>query len=106
MSDQPYRKKFWLSWFETGPHTYLGPWWISGNSEQFNGISYSYTHVNHCFAAVMAASVYEAKSIIMNAHTEPHRTPRDFRFCEERDDSWEPFTERFPMKESFVWPNP
>lgn len=95
-------KRYWLSWHETGPHDYKGPWWMSGSSTQMNPVTLMFGPIRHCFAAVIANNPYEAQSIIMNAHI-GHR-PSSFLFCEERPESWEPFTDRFPKREGMIWP--
>lgn len=95
-------KRFWLSWHETGPHDYKGPWWTSGKSVQMDPVSYMPKEVNHCFAAVLAENAYAAQTIIMDRHLGVR--PVSFLFVQEMPSNWEPFSDRFPQHDWMEWP--
>jgi hypothetical protein len=90
-----------VSWYDSKlsrAWEYCGPWWISGETGDGRRI--------FC-AAVMAESAEAAKKVIADAHDEPLcYAALDWRFCVEREDGWDPFSERFPRAAWMVWPFP
>jgi hypothetical protein len=94
------RKPYWISWYGGGSFEYTGPWWCTGDAGGFAGSPY----VPIFCAAVMAESEEQALAIITECHDKP--SALDVRFNEPREDSWEPFCERFPRVSWVKWPYP
>lgn len=94
-------KPFWLSWESRDPHG-LGtfelssPWWISGYGDDSALIC----------AAVMAEDEDSAIDIVIASFDEPRPDGLDidWRFVNEREPGWSPFSERFPKADWMVWP--
>lgn len=89
---------FWISWWmteSTGAFTLENPWWISG-------VRVSDEAESVC-AAVMAADEEDAMRVILAAHDNP-KTDLEWRFVEQREDGWAPFSSRFQRVEWMRWP--
>jgi len=96
-------KPYWVSWWEDEEFyptfEYHGPWWISGQRDVQGGtVDYSMC------AAVMAESEEDAKLKIEAAHDNPCEL--DWRFVEECEPGWEPFSSRFARRDWMKWPWP
>jgi len=87
---------FWVSWWslhQFGSFELHSPWWISG--ERDDGA------VSVC-AAVRAVSEAAAMDIVSACYdTRPDSI--EFRFVEQREGIWSPFTDRFPRAEWMQW---
>lgn len=94
-------KAFWVSWYAPielhKTFEYHGPCWISG--ETGDGDAYTVC------AAVMAKDEDDAQRIIASAFDQPPGD-LDWRFHEERDAEWSPFSGRFPKADWMLWPFP
>lgn len=87
-------KKYWVSWYgcyETlGAFTLYSPWWISG-------LTMDEPERQTLCAAIKTVSEDSVKEIIYAAYDKmPDAGAIEFRFIEECEDNWEPFSERFP----------
>lgn len=94
------RRPWWVSWY-TSPSNefeYHGPWWITGSETGYN------PDVIYC-AAVMADTEQAAQEIIRHSFDD-RTTPIRWRFTEDAEPGWEPFTDRFPRREWMRWPWP
>lgn len=91
-------KRFWLSWYSTrmGDFELHWPWWVSG-------IRCSDDAETVC-AAVIAEDEDAAWQVIIDSHDEPKPKELEKRFCNERDDDWLPFCDRFPRDDWMQWP--
>jgi hypothetical protein len=73
------------------------PWWISGENDDAHIIC----------AAVRARSEDHAKLLIIMSHDVEHvewaSQDINWRFVEERPDTWSPFSDRFPRAEWMKW---
>lgn len=92
--------RYWISWYSMTPLSefeYHGPWWVSGYDAEDNPT---------VCAAVVAENEEVAEEIILGSYDHPENTDVRWRFAEERDSSWEPFTQRFPQADWMKWPWP
>lgn len=92
--------KYWLSWYhsyeDNGDFELHSPWWISGSAGAGD--------LETICAAVKADSEEEAKRIIQNCYDTPQIFDvSDWRFCDEENDDWSPFTSRFPKAPWMIW---
>lgn len=87
---------FWVGWYGIGGFEYHGPWWISGYA--------SGQRVTYC-AAVMAADEEAARKVILTAYDDAEPDV-EFRFAEERDQAWSPYSDRFGQAGWMRWPWP
>lgn len=80
---------------ETGAFTLESPWWISGMAGSRDAESVC--------AAVMATDEEDAMRVILAAHDNPE-VELEWRFVEQREDGWAPFSSRFQRVEWMRWP--
>lgn len=89
-------KRWWVSWYgDNGVFELYSPWWISGSRCEDD--------VWIFVAAVRAESEAGARRVIEAAHDEG-RSPKEWRFVEERPADWSPFNGRFERASWMVWP--
>lgn len=90
-------KVFWLSWVgSVAGFEYHGPWWSSGWDVYGRPV-----HV----AAVTAKDERAARKIIYDAYDEG-KWPAEWRFTEEKEEGWAPFSDRFQRADWMKWPYP
>jgi len=97
----PALRPYWVSWYatkQTGSWELHAPWWRTGWRQSDDGPD----DCTIC-AAVMAADEDGAKAIIRHAHDNPN-VELEWRFVEERDREWQPFSDRFPRAAWMRWP--
>jgi len=87
-------KKYWVSWYgcyETlGAFTLYSPWW-------FSGFTADEPERQTICAAIKTTSEEAVKEIVYSSYDKlPDAESIEFRFIEEADADWEPFTDRFP----------
>ncbi len=89
-------KRYWISWYGcTTIHFELDlPWWING---------YRFEGQPMICAAVLAENEFQAKNKIKTAHDK--KVELEWKFCEEKEDDWSPFSEQFPQKGWMTWPS-
>lgn len=89
------KKNFWLSWYHDKNMSGYGtafPSWVSGESPRGKMIC----------AAIKAKDENEAWEIVEKSYAErPVVLARGF--CQEREKSWSPFSDRFPKADWMVW---
>lgn len=88
-------KNFWLSWFHHKSMSGYGlafPSWVSGESPWGKTIC----------AAIKATGEEEAWEIVEKSYAErPVVLAR--RFCNEQEEGWSPFNDRFPKADWMTW---
>ena len=90
--------KWWLSWeADTMDFEIHTPWWISGHAYFSDD-----TDREIICAAVAAKTEEDAKAYIIASHDDP---PNDlnWKFCQEKEKDWNPFSDRFPCEEWMKW---
>jgi len=84
-------KKFWVSWYTCtktmGPFTLYTPWWISGETDEEPARSI-------VCAAIKARDDSHVRELIHNGYDKSSGSV-EFRFIIEKNDDWEPYTDRF-----------
>lgn len=91
-------KSYWVSWFHT-PETLGGfelhsPWWVSGLrcSDDADTV----------VAAIHADHEEGARDRVLRSY-DVRPDDVEWRFVEERPDSWSPFCDRFPQADWMQW---
>lgn len=101
-------KSFWLSWYatpDTGPWSLHWPWWISGARIVADRLAFDEEREEPTVcAAVQSEDADAAREIILAAHDKRPDGKIEWRFCEEQDQSWAPFSDRFPRGDWMQWP--
>lgn len=93
--------RFWVSWWDpNGDFELFWPWWATGQRETDDDDE----EVSIC-AALEASSEEEVEEFIRAAYDAPKDLTLEFRFIEERDDDWSPFSSRFPKAQWMRWPS-
>jgi hypothetical protein len=97
---------WWVSWHEAGAFEYHGPWWVSGYAVEFDPDhpSKGVTAGKPMFcAAVMADDEDQVIETIAAAHDERPGII-EWRFIDEKEPGWQPFSDRFPLADWMIWP--
>lgn len=85
---------YWLSWHSSSPVFVLSsPWWATGRRLEDNSTIFC--------GAVRASSVGEAKELIVSAYGAENEI--EWRFVEQREPDWSPFSDRFPRADWMEW---
>lgn len=95
-------RNYWISWIHCieimGKFELHSPWWISGSiwfGEQD-------TEADTICAAIKAFSEEDALELIYKCYDiRPEEI--EFRFCNERNSDWQPFSDRFPRAKWMKW---
>lgn len=93
-------RRWWVSFFipekRLGEMEIHAPWWISGERDTDKG-----TEVSVC-VAVLADDEDHVKDCIIGCFDNP--MDPEWRFIEERENNWSPFSGRFPRGDWMQWP--
>lgn len=93
-------KPYWISWYSTaamGAWELHSPWWVSGSRCSDDALTIC--------AAVAAKDEEHAQSIVRKSYDKQVRNVQ-WRFCEEKEHGWSPFSDRFPRAKWMKWNPP
>ena len=88
-------KNYWVSWYTNDKNfTLTSPWWVSGYVAG--------SGERTICSAIKADSEQHVYLAIHRAYDDPHAS-LTFRFCSERPDDLQPFTDRFERSKWMEW---